>query len=124
LYLLDPESISKESMHTLIVEHIVYFWHHRVAESVGLREMGELTPERSEQVRRIRRAYQDAWILAIVSASRKGILDAQDCPLAALALLSMINGVNVWYREDGALGIEQVAEIYANLALRQLLGAL
>lgn len=124
VYLLDPSSVSAESMQQLVFEHIVYFWHHRVAESVGLREMGELPPERAEQVRRIRRSYQDAWSHAIESATRRGILGAQDPRIAALALLSMINGVNAWYRESGPLGIEQVAEIYADLAVGQLLRAL
>ncbi len=122
-HLLDPSSVTAESMHQLVVEHIVYFWHHRVAVSVGLREMGELTPERAEEVRRIRRSYQETWIHAIDSASRRGILDAKDPRIAALALLSMINGINTWYRENGPLEIEQVAEIYADLAIGRLLRA-
>lgn len=40
-----------------------------------------------------------------------------------MAMLDMINGIDTWFNEDGPLDIEQVAESYADLLPKQLLGA-
>jgi AcrR family transcriptional regulator len=122
LQLLDAKFVTASSMRQLITKHVVYFWQHRFAESVGLRELKELSPERAEQVRRTRRSYQDAWIRAIETGIADGWLSAQDPRIAALAVLSMINGVNAWYREDGPLRIEEVAQMHADMAVAGLLG--
>jgi AcrR family transcriptional regulator len=122
LWLLDSDLVTPSSMRQLIEEHVVYFWHHRYAETVGLRELKELSASRAEQVRRSRRSYQDAWIRAIETGISGGWLSVQNPRMAALGLLSMINGVNAWYREDGPLSIAEVAEMHAEMAVTGLLG--
>lgn len=122
VHLLDPDIVTASSMRQLTREHVVYFWQHRYAESVGLRELKELSAERAEQVRRTRRSYQDAWICAIETGISDGWLSVQDPRIAALAVLSMINGVNAWYRESGPLRIEEVARIHAELVVAGVLG--
>ncbi len=122
LYLLDPKFVTASSMRQLVTEHVVYFWQHRIAEAVGLRELKELSVARAEHVRRSRRSYQDAWICAIQVGVSGGWLPAQNPRIAALALLSMINGVNAWYREAGPLSIAEVAEMHAEMAVTGVLG--
>ena len=39
-----------------------------------------------------------------------------------MAVLNMINGVNEWFREGGAMTIDDVADAYARFAVRGILG--
>ena len=51
-----------------------------------------------------------------------GELEAADPRLAAIFVLSAMNGMAHWYRPDGPLGPDELAEQYAELFLGGLKG--
>src|ERR1700759_460500 len=55
---LDEEGSHAERLRDLLRAHVKYFHEHRVEEAVGLRELRELEPTRTEEVNTYRRRYQ------------------------------------------------------------------
>jgi hypothetical protein len=53
---------------------------------------------------------------------RAGAFDVADPKVATLAVLDMINGVGGWFRDDGRLSVDALAELYVEMVL-DVLGA-
>ena len=107
----------------LIRRHIVFFWDRRHWNSVVLRELRGLDVEHFEEVRKHRRRYQLGIQAFIQRGVNAGLLDVPNVRVAGLALLDMINGINTWFRLDGPLSIEEIADMYSDMVLFGLLGA-
>jgi hypothetical protein len=52
---------------------------------------------------------------------RAGLFDCPDTALATRALMGVLNWTITWYRPNGSLSIEQVADQYTTLLLNGLL---
>jgi len=119
----DDDGDKPTILHRLIIEHIVYFWEHKYEMQAGLREMRNLSPEHLAEITAIRRTYQDGIGAFIARGNEQRVFRCATPKLAALALLDMINGIDTWFRIDGPLTIEELAEDYAGLITFGLLGA-
>jgi AcrR family transcriptional regulator len=84
---------------------------------VFLFEWAFLGPERRDAVRRSRAAYQAYFERVIAEGMASGELAGGDARLAAICLLSALNGIVHWYRPDGRLAPGELAERYADLFL-------
>jgi TetR/AcrR family transcriptional regulator, cholesterol catabolism regulator len=89
---------------------------------VFLFEWTFLSPERREEIARSRAAYQAYFERVIAEGVAAGELEAADPRMAAIFVLSAMNGMAHWYRPDGPLGPEELAEQYADLFLAGLRG--
>lgn len=69
--------------------------------------MRELQRSHTENVRRILRSGVQARVFAI-----------GDVTVTAFAIISICDGVISWYRADGRLGVDAIADRYRELALR------
>jgi AcrR family transcriptional regulator len=76
-----------------------------------------LGPEHREDVAAARDAYERYFREVIAEGMASGELAAGDPKLAATFLLSAMNGLAHWYRSDGPLGPEEIADHYADLFL-------
>jgi O-succinylbenzoate synthase len=56
----------------------------------------------------------------IVDGLATGAFAAVDPALAATFLLTALNGIATWYRPDGRLSADRIADHYVDLALRSL----
>lgn len=105
------------------VEFHIHQNHRRVDEVfVAYMELRNLTPENFAEVETLRRAYE-AKLEAILQAGvEAGVLRLRDVRITARALIAMLNGVNTWFREGGALSLTDVQAIYWDL-VRAAVGA-
>ena len=106
-----------ERLKAMIAAHIGVVTGGRDRAKVFLFEWTFLAPERREAVARSRAAYQGYFERVIGEGAAAGELDAPDPALAAVFLLSAMNGMAHWYRPDGRLGADALAEQYADLFL-------
>jgi AcrR family transcriptional regulator len=74
------------------------------------RELGE---EARKEVRRSKRRYDLAFRTQIGRGIADGSLVQCDPKLAAFAIGGALNGIADWYRPDGALSVETIAEEFA-----------
>jgi TetR/AcrR family transcriptional regulator, cholesterol catabolism regulator len=106
-----------ERLKAMIGAHVGVVTGGRDRAKVFLFEWTFLGPERREAVARSRAAYQGYFERVIGEGAAAGELDAPDPRLAAVVLLSAMNGMAHWYRPDGRLGPDALAGRYADLFL-------
>ena len=83
-------------------------------------EMG-LSPAHRRQIKERKRAYLELVRSALEELQTEGKLEEIDITAAAFSLLGMINWLARWFRPDGRLSREQVAEEICKIALGGML---
>jgi AcrR family transcriptional regulator len=96
----------------------------RVEALVANREISWLGAERVADIRRSRRAIRDIVVTILTEGVERGVFDPpqvdgrRDLKAIAMALLDQCTHVSMWYGPGGKLGEEQMAKLYADMALR------
>jgi TetR/AcrR family transcriptional regulator, cholesterol catabolism regulator len=88
--------------------------------SVFVTEWRHLSPDRRAAVAARRDAYEARFRGAIADGIAVGAFHATDVALAATFVLTALNGIALWYRPDGRLSADRIADHYVDLALRAL----
>jgi AcrR family transcriptional regulator len=88
--------------------------------SVFVTEWRHLSPDRREQIRDRRDAYEQRFRGLIEDGIALGAFRQTDPAVAADFILSALNGIPAWYREDGRLSADRIADHFVDLALRSL----
>ncbi len=85
---------------------------------IELRSLGE---ERRRRMIERRNAYEDLWRAALNDAIAAGALrDDVDVRLTGIAILSACNWFTQWYRPDGPMSVDQIADGFIALFLHGL----
>lgn len=105
------------------VEFHIHQNHQRVDEVfVAYMELRNLSPENFAEVETLRRAYETKLEAILQAGVDSGALRLRDVRITGRALIAMLNGVNTWFREGGALSLTDVKAIYWDL-VRSAVGA-
>jgi TetR/AcrR family transcriptional regulator, cholesterol catabolism regulator len=88
--------------------------------SVFVTEWRHLSPDRRAAIAARRDAYEARFRDAIRDGIAVGEFRQTDPDLAATFLLTALNGIATWYRPDGRLTPDRIADHYVDLALRSL----
>jgi AcrR family transcriptional regulator len=84
-------------------------------------EITALTPAQNRRITARKRAHFDRLRDLLNELKSAGRLNEVDTTVATFSLLGMINWLSRWFRQDGALTEEQVAEQIVEIALHGLL---
>ena len=109
-----------ERLPEMIDAHIRVVTCGRERAKVFLFEWTFLGEERRAAIARSRSAYQGYFERVVAEGMAAGELSAPDPKLAAVFILSAMNGFAHWYRPDGPLGPDALAGHYAELFLQGL----
>jgi AcrR family transcriptional regulator len=88
--------------------------------SVFATEWRHLSGDRRAAILARRDAYETRIRAVIADGMATGELALTDAPIAAAFVLSALNGIAAWFRPDGRLSPDDLADRYADLALRAL----
>jgi len=88
--------------------------------SVFVTEWRHLSPDRRAQIAERRDAYEHRFRELIEDGIAVGAFRGTDAALAAAFILSALNGIPAWYRHDGRLSSDRIADHFVDLALRSL----
>ena len=88
--------------------------------AVFLHEWRFLNPERRAQIGERRDNYEGLFRQVIADGVKTGEFQPVDPRLTAMAILSALNGIATWYRADGPLSAEDIADQHASLFLSGL----
>jgi AcrR family transcriptional regulator len=83
-------------------------------------ELRSLAPERRARLIQRRDAYEAAWRATIAAAVADASLRAVDVRLAGIGILSVCNWFTQWYRPDGDLSVDEIADAFVALFLKGL----
>jgi AcrR family transcriptional regulator len=109
-----------ERLRAMVGAHVRVVTGGRERAKVFLFEWTFLAPERRQAIARSRSEYQGYFERVIADGVAAGELSAPDPKLAAVFILSAMNAMAHWYRPDGPLGPDALAEQYAELFLKGL----
>ena len=88
--------------------------------TVFFHEWKHLSPPLLEEAKALRRRYEEGVQAVVEEGVRAGVFRVENVRLATLFVLSALNWTYQWYRPDGPLSLEALAEAYAELVLKAL----
>jgi AcrR family transcriptional regulator len=118
----DPQAKLAAFVRAYVVRHCRL----RVEALVANRELGWLDPSRVADIRRSRRAIRDVLVGILAQGVERGVFvppkvdGREDLKAVAMALLDQCTHVSMWYGPGGRLAEEQMAALYAEMALRSV----
>ena len=115
----DPKAQLRAFVRAYVMRHCRL----RVEALVANREIGWLDAERVSDIRRSRRAIRDILVGILKPGIDRGVFDPpaiegrRDLKAMAMALLDQCTHVSMWYTPGRQLDEEQMATLYAEMAL-------
>ncbi len=108
-------------LRSMIINHALLVTRGQGAVTIIVDEMTALTPAQNRKVTQRKRAYVDFLRDTLNQLKAEGKLHDVDTTAAAFSLLGMILWLSRWFRQDGTLTAEQVAEEIVKIAFHGLL---
>jgi AcrR family transcriptional regulator len=109
-----------ERLAAIVEAHVEVITADPESSSVFVTEWRHLSPERRAAIGARRDAYEQRFRSLIADGQAIGAFARVDAAIAATFLLTALNGIATWYRPDGRLGADRIADHYVDLALRSL----
>jgi len=100
--------------------HVRYHIDHPQNTFIAFMELRSLEPEGYSIITRLRDQYEGTLRAILAEGCAAGVFRVADVPVHTRALLSMMTGVTVWYRDDGRLGRDAVVDAYTQAALQSV----
>lgn len=104
----------------IIKFHVESHGKERLAALVVDTEYRSLEGKSKEEIRRLRKEYESLWEKILEKGKQEGIFHYSDKKITSFALIGLCTGVAHWYREDGRLTLNEIAEQYAKLGLQMV----
>jgi AcrR family transcriptional regulator len=117
LPLLDAEAPPVQRLTDAIREHLRVAADHADELSLIQIELRSLGVERQREIIDRRNLYENRWRAAIEAGIAEGSLRPFDVRLAGIGILSACNWFTQWYRPDGPMGVDQIADAFGELFL-------
>ena len=109
-----------ERLAALVEAHVEVVTADPERSSVFVTEWRHLSGGRRGQIATRRDAYEARFRDAIADGVAIGAFAATDPAIAGTFILTALNGIATWYRPDGRLSADRIADQYVELALRSL----
>ena len=113
---IDGEPI--EQLENFVKFHVNYHVDRRDAVFLAYMELRNLSAENFDEIEMMRRQYEDQLEHILSAGQESGQFRLPDTRVTTMALIAMLTGVHVWYRDGGRLSRDRVQRIYWNLARR------
>lgn len=109
-----------ERLRAAMIAHLLVITEHLGAAAVYFDEWRHLSEPRRSQFMARRDAYEKQFQALLEACIASGACRALDTRLATLHLLSAMNAMRHWYKPNGRLSAQQVAESLADMLLHGL----
>lgn len=84
---------------------------------VAYMELRNLEPEPYAEVMQLRQRYERVLRGILREGMTSNVFIIDDVPVTAMAIISMMTGVNTWYRLGGRLSAEEIEAIFVKLIM-------
>lgn len=115
LPILDADEPPADRLRGAIREHLHVAADHADELSLIQIELRALSPERQREIIGRRNAYEERWRETIDAGIADGSLRPFDVRLAGIGILSACNWFTQWYRPDGRLSVDEIADAFGEL---------
>jgi AcrR family transcriptional regulator len=87
---------------------------------IAYMELRNLTPENFAKVEAMRQGYEATLEDILKAGVAAEVFDVTDTRVTTRALIAMLNGVNTWFRDDGALSLKDVQDVHWHMVRRAI----
>jgi AcrR family transcriptional regulator len=111
---------AEDRLRRIMGAHVSYHALHPRDVRIGNREIPNLDESARNKIVQLRSDYENKWRRLIDSGMEEGAFSVSSTRLAVYAILEMGIGVSQWYRPDGPMSLNQIADQYGEMAARLL----
>ncbi len=111
------EDNPKEALDAFTRFHIRYHIDKPEEVFIAYMELRNLEAEPYSEIMKLRQKYERHLRGILREGQASGDFKIDDVPVSAMAIISMMTGVNTWFRYGGRLSVEEIEKIYVNLVL-------
>ena len=119
---ISPELSVEQRMVQLVRAHLSVIANELQYVTVFYQEWKFLDEPLRDAIKERRDTYEAYFRETIEEGMRQGVFAVENAHLATVFVLSALNWTYHWFRPDGSMTIEQVADQYTTLVLRALQG--
>jgi AcrR family transcriptional regulator len=109
-----------ERLRALVRAHVGVVTENVEHASAFVYEWKFLSPERRAAIRRRRDRYEGRFRTLIAEGVAARVFGRVDPAVAAIFILTALNGIPIWYRQEGRLSADRIANELAELAVRSV----
>lgn len=110
-----------EGLHNMLSSHINLTEKKRSRVKIYVEEQHNLSKRFRKIIYKQHRKIYDIYICQLKELQKLGIISSEPLPVTAFAIFGMVNWCYRWYRKDGGLTIEDVAQRLIDLLLNGIL---
>ena len=114
---LFEHSSAYEALEHFVRFHIRYHVNKPDEIFIAYMELSNLEPDPHAEVMELRDKYESILRSILKQGKASSEFDLEDVSITAMAMISMMSGVNTWYRDGGRLNVGEVEEIYVKMIL-------
>jgi len=113
---------AEERLRTIIIRHVELITQRSTSQgnnpvTIVVDEVAGLTPAHRRKIDKRKRAYVDLVRETLTQLRKEGKLRDVDVTVASFSLLGMILWLSRWYRPDGRLAPDQIADQVTKIAM-------
>ena len=107
-----------QKLEAFIRFHIRYHINRPAEVFIAYMELRNLEPEPYREVMKLRQNYERFLRAILREGVSDGVFSIDDVPIAAMGILSMMTGVNTWFRYGGRLSAQEIEDLYVSMVLK------
>ena len=115
-----PDGAPEVRLEAFVRFHLGYHFDRRDAVYLAYMELRNLTEENFAIIERKRRVYEAELETILADGVMAGKFSIADTRIATMALIAMLTGPHVWFRDDGRLTRAEVQSMYVGLTQRMV----
>jgi len=112
-----------EQLRAAIRGHVGFHAHRRREAFITDSELRALEPANRDRIVALRDEYERLFLRILEQGVRRQVFRPHDTKLAVYALMAVCTDVAVWYRPEGRLTLEEIADSYFSMFLRGIAAA-
>lgn len=109
-----------EALEQFVRFHIRYHIDKADEVFIAYMELRNLEPENFREVQALRQRYERVLRDILRDGAKAEAFEISDAPVAGMAIIAMLTGVNTWFRYGGRLSVEEVEEIYVKMVMQSV----
>ena len=108
----------KAQLDAFVAFHIDFHIDRPDAVFLAYMELRNLEPDNFTAIEALRRDYEDRLQTILAKGQKTGVFAIDDSRVTTMALIAMLAGIHVWYRDGGRLSRTRIQTLYTELARR------
>lgn len=115
---VDKGEAPQEHLQAFVSFHIDFHIDRPDAVFLAYMELRNLSAENFATIEALRRTYEDQLQGILSEGQASGDFRVEDARVTTMALIAMLAGIHVWYRDGGRLSRDRIQTIYRELVRR------